>query len=240
MNQMRHEPLVGANMLEPVAFPWPIAPVVRHHHEHFDGMGYPAGLKTDEIPVLARVLTVADAFEAMVADRPYRRGRSHQEAILELERCSGAQFDPRIVEAFVTALEAREGVVQDLSDRDVHIGDDEAQAVFIAIADGLFSSFRRLGGPRLANNLEQAVNGDLADRGVPLTIEGGRLVLRSTADLTDEEYARHLRDALGIVRSRVEEASGAGLSEHFLSEAIQALPERMQAHAGRLGFSPTI
>ncbi|MHB1017156.1 MAG: HD domain-containing phosphohydrolase [Coriobacteriia bacterium] len=240
MNQMRHHPLIGANILKPVAFPWPIAPVVRHHHEHFDGMGYPAGLKTDEIPVLARVLTVADAFEAMVADRPYRRGRSHQEAILELERCSGAQFDPRIVEAFVTALEAREGVVQDLSDRDVHIGDDEAQAVFIAIADGLFSSFRRLGGPRLANNLEQAVNGDLADRDVPLTIEGGRLVLRSTADLTDEEYARHLKDALGIVRSRVEEASGAGLAEHFLTEAIQALPERMQTHAGRLGFSPTI
>ncbi|MBN2248628.1 MAG: HD domain-containing protein [Coriobacteriia bacterium] len=240
MSQMRHHPLIGANILKPVAFPWPIAPVVRHHHEHFDGKGYPAGLKTDEIPALARVLTVADAFEAMVADRPYRRGRSHQEAILELERCAGTQFDPRIVEAFVTALEAREGIPQDLSDREVHIGDDEAQAVFIAIADGLFSSFRRLGGPRLANNLEHAVNADLAKSDLPLAIEGGRLVLRAFEEMSDEEYARNLRDALGIIRSRIEEASGAGLAEHFLSEAVEALPERMRAHAERLGFSPTI
>ncbi|HAL31179.1 MAG TPA: hypothetical protein DCP20_10800 [Coriobacteriia bacterium] len=240
MSQMRHHPLIGANILKPVAFPWPIAPVVRHHHEHYDGHGYPAGLKTDEIPLLARVLTVADAFEAMVADRPYRRGRSQQEAVLELQRCSGGQFDPRVVDAFVEVLESREGRAQGPGDKEALIGTDEAQAVFIAICDGMFANFRRLGGPRLANNLERAVNDDLRDAGAPLMLEAGRLVMRADSDLDDDEYVAHLRTALTTIRSRMEEASGAGLADHFLSEAIEALPERMRAHADRMGFSPTI
>lgn len=240
MGQMRHHPLIGANILKPVAFPWPIAPVVRHHHEHYDGTGYPAGLRRDEIPMLARVLTVADAFEAMVADRPYRRGRSEQEAMLELRRCAGTQFDPRIVEAFEEALSAGEWALPDLLEREVAIGPDEAQAVFIAISDGLFSSFRRLGGPRLANNLESAVNIDLRGRNIPFALEGGRLVHRSGIELSDEEYVEHLKTVLALMRAHIEEASGAGLAEHFLSESVQALPERMRAHAERLGFSPTI
>lgn len=240
MGQMRHHPLIGANILKPVAFPWPIAPVVRHHHEHYDGTGYPAGLKRDEIPMLARVLTVADAFEAMVADRPYRRGRSEQEAMLELRRCAGTQFDPRIVEAFEAALNTGEWALQNLYDREVTIGPDEAQAVFIAISDGLFTSFRRLGGPRLANNLEHAANADLRERGIPFALEGGRLAHRPDVDLDDEECVDHLKTVLAIMRARIEEASGAGLAEHFLGEAVQALPERMRAHAERLGFSPTI
>jgi putative nucleotidyltransferase with HDIG domain len=240
MSQMRHHPLIGANILKPVAFPWPIAPVVRHHHEHYDGHGYPAGLKTDEIPLLARVLTVADAFEAMVADRPYRRGRSQQEAVLELQRCSGGQFDPRVVAAFVEALESREGLAQGQGDKEALIGTDEAQAVFIAICDGMFANFRRLGGPRLANNLESAVNDDLQDAAVPLMLAGGRLVMRTDSDLDDDEYVAHLKTALATIRNRMEQASGAGLADHFLSEAIEALPERMRAHADRMGFSPTI
>jgi len=240
MSQMRHHPLIGANILKPVAFPWPIAPVVRHHHEHYDGTGYPAGLRRDEIPMLARVLTVADAFEAMVADRPYRRGRSDQEAMLELRRCAGTQFDPRIVEAFEEALNTGEWALADLYEREVAIGPDEAQAVFIAISDGLFTSFRRLGGPRLANNLEHAVNIDLRGRDIPFALEGGRLVHRSGVALSDEEYVEHLKTVLALMRAHIKEASGAGLAEHFLSESVQALPERMRAHAERLGFSPTI
>jgi HD-GYP domain-containing protein (c-di-GMP phosphodiesterase class II) len=236
MGQMRHHPLIGASILKPVAFPWPIAPIVRHHHEHYDGQGYPAGLRTEEIPVLARVLTVADSFEAMVADRPYRRGRSQQEAILELRRCSGTQFDPRIVDAFIEVLESSEGAVRTVHETDDEVGDDEAQAVYIATADGMFSGFRRLGGPRLASNLERTVNDRLREDGVPLVLKAGRLLPTDDAS-ADDALTEHLSRALTIMAESMERASGAGLADHFIAEALETLPERMRVHAERLGLS---
>ena len=75
--------------------------VVRHHHEHWDGTGYPAGLQGEAIPIEARILTVTDAFEAMISERPYRKALSFKQAIAELEKCSGSQFDPVVVRAFI-------------------------------------------------------------------------------------------------------------------------------------------
>jgi putative nucleotidyltransferase with HDIG domain len=82
-----------------------IRPMVRHHHETFDGSGYPDGLKGESIPLGARIIAVAEAFDAIISDRVYQRGRSKEEAVAELRRCSGSQFDPAIVEAFVRSLE---------------------------------------------------------------------------------------------------------------------------------------
>jgi diguanylate cyclase (GGDEF)-like protein len=81
---------------------------VRHHHEHFDGSGYPDGLRGDEIPPESRIILVADAFEAMTSDRPYRRARPVHEALAELDRLSGTQFDPACVDALRFALGADE------------------------------------------------------------------------------------------------------------------------------------
>jgi HD-GYP domain-containing protein (c-di-GMP phosphodiesterase class II) len=81
-----------------------IALVVLAHHERYDGRGYPHGLTGEEIPLHARILTVADAFDAMTSDRPYRRRLSLQTAIGELQRCAGTQFDPEIVEIFITKV----------------------------------------------------------------------------------------------------------------------------------------
>ena len=78
--------------------------VVRHHHERMDGTGYPDGLRGEEIPLGARVLAVADAYLTMTSDRPFAPRLSHEEAIRELERCSGRQFDPRVVQAFLSQL----------------------------------------------------------------------------------------------------------------------------------------
>ena len=78
-----------------------IGPAVLHHHERFDGDGYPAGLSGSEIPLEARVICVADSFSAMTSDRPYRSALDHGEACAELERCAGTQFDPQVVDLFV-------------------------------------------------------------------------------------------------------------------------------------------
>ena len=76
-----------------------------HHHEHLDGSGYPLGLRGAEIPLESRIILVADAFEAMTADRPYRKGCRGEAALAELERLAGAQFDPACVEALRSSLD---------------------------------------------------------------------------------------------------------------------------------------
>ena len=82
----------------------PVAQWVLHHHERWDGAGYPDKLAGEEIPLGARIIFVADAFDAMTSDRVYRRPLSHEQALAELERCSGSQFDPSIVAVFVDEI----------------------------------------------------------------------------------------------------------------------------------------
>jgi HD-GYP domain-containing protein (c-di-GMP phosphodiesterase class II) len=77
---------------------------IMHHHERMDGKGYPMGLAGDEIPEFARVIAVADAFDSMTSTRSYRGARSVEEAVAELRKCSGLQFDPMLVDAFIAAL----------------------------------------------------------------------------------------------------------------------------------------
>lgn len=80
---------------------------VRTHHEFYDGSGYPEGLMHEEIPLMGRIIAVADAFDAMTSERPYRRAKRVEEAIAELQRCSGSQFDPIVVEVFIQYLNAK-------------------------------------------------------------------------------------------------------------------------------------
>jgi putative nucleotidyltransferase with HDIG domain len=99
----------GAKILEPLKETG-IERIVRYHHEAVDGNGYPDGLKGDQIPVGARIITVADAFQAMVHDRHYRRKRSTDEAVAELRRCRGTQFDPLAVDTLVQLIESEGGL----------------------------------------------------------------------------------------------------------------------------------
>ncbi len=102
--KMKMHTVVGAQILGRVEFPYPVVPIVRSHHERWDGKGYPDGLKAEEIPLTARILSVVDCFDAVREDRQYRRAMTREEAIGLLMDGSGTQYDPRVVGAFVTHL----------------------------------------------------------------------------------------------------------------------------------------
>jgi putative nucleotidyltransferase with HDIG domain len=98
--EVKAHPVIGAEFVNRVDGLSLIAQWVKHSHEHYDGSGYPDGLAGEEIPLASRILLVADAFDAMTSDRPYRSALSHEDALAELRRNSGRQFDPRCVAAF--------------------------------------------------------------------------------------------------------------------------------------------
>src|SRR6476619_7031616 len=102
---MRRHPELGARILDHANLR-DISGWVLAHHERIDGRGYPHGLAGEAIPLEARILAVADAYEAMTADRPYRDALGHDAARAELEQCAGSQFDPEVVAAFLRALAA--------------------------------------------------------------------------------------------------------------------------------------
>ncbi len=104
---VKKHPLIGEELIQPFKLLRIEQAMIRHHHERFDGAGYPDKLKGEDVPIYARILAVADSFEAMVSDRPYRSKLSLGEAKKELERCKGTQFDPKVVEAFLRVLETK-------------------------------------------------------------------------------------------------------------------------------------
>lgn len=104
--EMQRHPDHGAEMLSKKQFLSGAAEVVRAHHERFDGDGYPRGLSGDEIPIGARVVAVVDTYDAIVSARPYKKALAKEEAIQELEKNAGTQFDPRVVKAFLDVVKA--------------------------------------------------------------------------------------------------------------------------------------
>lgn len=103
---IKKHPVLSDRILMPVEFPFPVQPLVRHHHERYDGKGYPDNLRGEEIPLGARILAVADSYEAMTSDRPYRKALSVTKALEELECNRGTQFDARAVEELIKIVNA--------------------------------------------------------------------------------------------------------------------------------------
>jgi len=97
---IRSHPVIGQTIIKGIKFMFDIGEVVCHHHEHYDGKGYPDGIKGIEIPLESRIIAVADTYDAMTSDRSYRTGSTHDEAIAEIKKVSGSQLDPELVEIF--------------------------------------------------------------------------------------------------------------------------------------------
>ncbi len=112
-DKMKVHTIVGAEILERVGFPYPVVPVVRHHHERWDGRGYPDGLRGDEIPMTARILTLSDCFDAVREHRNYREAMTRDQAIEMLKEGSGTVFDPNVVRTFLEHLDEFEGEIRD-------------------------------------------------------------------------------------------------------------------------------
>lgn len=113
---VRRHPDMGAEILDPVPFfkDTGIVDMVRHHHERYDGKGYPGGLRSAGIPLGARIIAVADSLSAILQDRPYRVARSFESACLEIRHCSGTQFDPIVVNAFLKVKDEVKAMMQGL------------------------------------------------------------------------------------------------------------------------------
>jgi diguanylate cyclase (GGDEF)-like protein/putative nucleotidyltransferase with HDIG domain len=120
---------VGAMILEPVRFPWPVVPIVMSHHERWDGNGYPKGLQGEEIPIGGRIVSLADVFDALTSTRPYRSAMTREKAIEFLQAGSGTQFDPHVVDTFVASLPEIEARIEQLELLD---GEEDSEAEGVA------------------------------------------------------------------------------------------------------------
>lgn len=118
-NIVKEHPIIGAEILKPIKALRTIIPIVLYHHENYDGTGYPKGLRKDQIPLAARIMAVVSAFEAMITKRPYRTAKSIKSAIAEINKSSGTQLDPKVVQAFLEVVKRKD--IQEMLGRE-HYG----------------------------------------------------------------------------------------------------------------------
>ncbi|MFV9507058.1 MAG: HD-GYP domain-containing protein [Oscillochloridaceae bacterium umkhey_bin13] len=106
--QIKQHPEYGARIVQPMRFASEVAPIIRHHHERWDGNGYPAGLAGEGIPLGARIVAIADAYDAMMTDRPYRRSLGLEETLRRLRAGSGREWDPHLLALFLDLVETKQ------------------------------------------------------------------------------------------------------------------------------------
>lgn len=217
MDMMKSHSLIGARLLRTAGFPDEVVSIVRHMHERYDGLGYPGGLKGEATPLGSRILAVADTYEAMTSDRIYRLALESDEAVTELRRLSGIQFDPTVVEAFVTALASlTPGPADGAQASDAA----DPATVFSTVAASLVSRFGHFAGEQVVDVIVDRVRAQAERCEWAIRIQEGTFeVLTPNRQVSLE--AR--RQVLAWLLSGIEQLGGRRTAFHLLSEAVESL-----------------
>src|SRR5579872_1784178 len=222
-DKMKQHAPIGAQILSSIEFPYPVVPVVRHHHENWDGTGYPDGLRGEDIPLGARILSVVDCFDALTSDRPYRRRMSDEQALAIIVERRGTMYDPAIVDTFVAAHQR----IMPAADSTPHpaaraIGEarskdkEEARVDAIAVVADAGASDAMLALASLSRAVEG--NARLADVGaliwliVPQILPCDTFAIFAADDARDEVVIRYAAGAHAQAIRGISRASGAGIA----------------------------
>jgi len=209
-----------------------LAPAVEAHHERWDGQGYPEGKRQKDIPLEARIIAVAECFNAMTSPRPHRRPFSPRRAALGLKTASRSQLDPDLVEAFLagvqrllppSALERDEGVLN--LDQVVRQEKEQLKLAFTMVTQSFLWMFDKLLGHVASRNVETAVNEFFRRHRVTVQIRRCRIRDLSPGSASPEELAETYKLALARAYAAIEDIVGRTVARRYLKAAVSGLSE---------------
>jgi len=242
--QIKTHPLVAVRILEPIPFLREMIPIIRYHHERFDGHGYPAALVGSEIPLGARIIAVADSFDAMASARHYRPALTSAQIFNELVQGRGTQFDPELLDLFLTWLreyeledvlgksaDFHEGL-QDLTDEQVElliskllIGnqnevEERIARSFIEISGNLFDELKKLAGFRICETIGGKLNEFSKQNGAPFYVGEGRVRIEANSSFGLDELIEEYRKFFLLLSQSVSDVVGKRLFDRMLMDAL--------------------
>lgn len=224
--KMKIHPTVGGDILRRVNFPYPVEDIVRYHHEKWDGCGYPSGLKGEAIPLVARIISVVDFYDATRCDRPYRKGMKREESLALLRSMVGTAFDPRVVDMFIRHVEAFDRLIdsQDIKEQVASTPSADNQTATkpdAGLAPDVLGAFEESSGFRSISEAQREV---FALHEIAQTI-GSSLNLSDTVTLV----ANKLRAIVPFdtcVIYLVDNPSGKAIAAHVVGEEVEVFNRR--------------
>jgi diguanylate cyclase (GGDEF)-like protein len=222
---MKIHPTVGGDILKRVNFPYPVEDIVRYHHEKWDGSGYPKGLKTEQIPLVARIISVVDFYDATRCDRPYRKGMKREDSLTLLHKMSGSSFDPKVVDLFSKHVIAFDQLI-DAEDIQEQVASENVDPINFARPDaGLASDI--LGSPDGSlgfRSITQAQREVFALHEIAQTI-GSSLNMHDTVTLVSNKLRAIVPFDTCIIYV-VDDRSGKAIAMHVVGDHIELFSSR--------------